>query len=253
MTTMNYPFSFDMGGAGGGGGEGNNDEYDPADELVGYMTAMGGLSDNKEEKIRLFQSVCGFNEEQAVFYLEASSWNVDMALAAAFDAQKEPEAHEYHVSAQANDNDVTRDVSAGSSFDKEWTLGNTGVQAWPQGCYVSLMSGMPHGASSVELPDSVPPGASVDFSLSFTAPLEPGSYVATWSMYLPDGTAFGDSMRVIFQVAGGSSLSFGGGGFGGGGFGGGSSSRFGGGGGAFGGNTQQGGNDEGGEGGMMLE
>lgn len=51
-----------------------------ASELVGFMTAMGGINDNKEEKLRTFQAVCGFDAERARFYLEANIWNVDVCV-----------------------------------------------------------------------------------------------------------------------------------------------------------------------------
>ncbi|KNC52193.1 uncharacterized protein AMSG_01019, partial [Thecamonas trahens ATCC 50062] len=201
---MNFPFSFDTGSSGGNGGNGGNGgEVDPADELVGFMLGMGSVSDNKEEKMRTFQSVCGFDEEQALFYLEANSWNVDLAVSSFFaNQQAAPVVIEYHLAAMATDHDQTQTVEGGEVFSKSWKLANTGTRAWPTGCYVSLHTGDPHGAQPIELPGEVPAGADVDFSLQFEAPAEPGVYTAAWRMYLPNGQPFGDYLHVKFVVRG---------------------------------------------------
>ena len=141
----------DSSGRGNGGNGGNGGEVDPADELVGFMLGMGSVSDNKEEKMRTFQSVCGFDEEQALFYLEANSWNVDLAVSSFFaNQQAAPVVIEYHLAAMATDHNQTQTVEGGEVFSKSWKLANTGTRAWPTGCYVSLHTGDPHGAQPIE-------------------------------------------------------------------------------------------------------
>jgi len=71
--------------------------------------------------------------------------------------------------------------SPGESFTKTWQLKNTGTATWTPAYTLVFMSGNQMGASmSVPLPKNVPPGETVDASVSMTAPNQAGNYFGFW-------------------------------------------------------------------------
>lgn len=85
------------------------------------------------------------------------------------------------------------EVAPGNTFVKTWRLKNSGSCTWTSNYSVVFISGNAMGAtaSSQLTSDSVAPGQMKDVSLSFKAPLEPGTYRGEWKLRNGADTVFG--------------------------------------------------------------
>lgn len=80
----------------------------------------------------------------------------------------------------------------GDTFVKTWKLRNSGTSTWGSGHSLVFVSGEQMGApASIPLSVTVPPGETVDVSVSLTAPQSPGSYFSFWALRGPAGNVFG--------------------------------------------------------------
>jgi hypothetical protein len=96
--------------------------------------------------------------------------------------------------------DGTR-FDAGQAFDKVWRLKNTGTCEWTENFALAFVSGERLGASTVQsLPNRVPPGGTVDVSVSMTAPSAPDEYTGYWRMTDVKGNDFGGKVSVQIRV-----------------------------------------------------
>jgi hypothetical protein len=84
-------------------------------------------------------------------------------------------------------------IQAGSSFVKTWRLKNIGTCTWTSSHQLIFVSGESMGApASVSMTSgSVPPGGTVDVSVSLTAPSSAGTHVGYFKLKAPDGLIFG--------------------------------------------------------------
>jgi hypothetical protein len=92
--------------------------------------------------------------------------------------------------------DVTVDddtlFNANDSFVKTWRLQNAGSCTWSTGYAVVFDSGDQMSApNSVNLPQSVAPGATIDVSVPMKAPANAGTYKGFWKMSTANGVPFG--------------------------------------------------------------
>ena len=82
-------------------------------------------------------------------------------------------------------------MTPGQSFVKTWKIKNSGTCTWNTGYkiiyagYQNMMSGQPQ-----PLPLPVSPGQEIQFSVSFVAPTQPGSYLSAWTLDNGNGTAY---------------------------------------------------------------
>ncbi len=82
--------------------------------------------------------------------------------------------------------------AAGASFEKSWTLRNTGTCTWTPEYAAVFVGGSQMGATSpVPLPKEVAPGQKVTVRVTFTAPQTPGEYRSEWRLQDAAGTQFG--------------------------------------------------------------
>lgn len=81
--------------------------------------------------------------------------------------------------------------SPGVSFVKTWRLENIGDCNWTTSFDVIWSSGDKMGATVVDMPEKVEPGETVDISVTFTSPEDPGDYRGYWLIKAADGTIFG--------------------------------------------------------------
>lgn len=91
-------------------------------------------------------------------------------------------------------------VAAGATFKKTWRLRNSGACVWTMAYTLRYISGEAMGGGAVGLPNGVPPGATVDITVSMVAPSSPGTYVSHWQMFTPAGDAFGTKPYVEIKV-----------------------------------------------------
>lgn len=79
----------------------------------------------------------------------------------------------------------------GETFTKTWRIRNVGSCTW-QEYSLQFQGGDALGSeAAVPVPGTVEPGATVDISINFKAPLAPGPYYSDWLLATPDGKVFG--------------------------------------------------------------
>lgn len=84
------------------------------------------------------------------------------------------------------------EMFAGQEFTKTWRLINSGNCKWTRLYKLVYFSQNPMGAFQEHfLPGEVLPGQAIDLSVTFFAPLAPGSYQSNWMLQDPDGNFFG--------------------------------------------------------------
>ena len=90
-------------------------------------------------------------------------------------------------------------VKLGAAFTKTWRLRNSGQCAWTTGYTLRNVGGEVMAGATLNLPNGVPPGATVDLSVAFVAPTDAGKHISRWQLFTPDGTAFGT--KPFLQIA----------------------------------------------------
>ena len=80
----------------------------------------------------------------------------------------------------------------GETFEKTWRVKNAGNTTWGTDyLFVFAKGEQMGGPQSVPLPQAVPPGQTVDITVSLTAPQRLGSYTGFWQFRTPQGQPFG--------------------------------------------------------------
>jgi len=98
-----------------------------------------------------------------------------------------------------NDADFVSDVTipdgsqekAGAAFTKTWRLKNSGQCPWTTRYSLRNVGGEIMGGATLNLPNGVPPGATVDLSVAFVAPAGACKHISRWQLFTPEGVAFG--------------------------------------------------------------
>jgi len=89
-------------------------------------------------------------------------------------------------------------------FEKIWKVKNTGDCNWPEGCHLKFIGGndklnIPLH-SKFELSKLAKQGQSVDIAVELTAPKEPGTYNAYFSLVSPKNIMFGQKLLMEVKV-----------------------------------------------------
>ena len=96
------------------------------------------------------------------------------------------------------------DFKSGDSFTKTWRLRNAGTSTWSTDYSLAFIGGAQmSGPAAVPLPNSVPPGQTVDISVDLVAPQENGTYRGFWEMRNPAGNLFEIAVWVEIDVVSG--------------------------------------------------
>ena len=82
-------------------------------------------------------------------------------------------------------------VAPGLTFTKTWRLKNIGTCTWTTSYTLVFSSGDPLSGSTVQFPNRVAPGQTVDVSVALTAPTAPGHYIGFWQFKNAAGALFG--------------------------------------------------------------
>ncbi len=88
-------------------------------------------------------------------------------------------------------------------FYKVWRIQNTGFCPWDQGYGLTIWAGPSMGAYPIYFSNGdqkVGSGGTVDLGVSMRAPVQPGDYVAHWSMIDDQGKIFGGDFTVFIKV-----------------------------------------------------
>jgi len=85
------------------------------------------------------------------------------------------------------------EIAAGSTFVKTWQLKNNGTCTWTSGYALVFYNGdaMSGPASAPITNGTVPPGSTIDISVTLIAPSTPGTYKGNWRLRNSGGALFG--------------------------------------------------------------
>jgi len=84
-------------------------------------------------------------------------------------------------------------IGAGTTFVKTWRLRNNGSCTWTSGYALVFYNGdaMSGPASAPITNGTIPPGSTIDISVSLVAPTTPGTYKGNWRLRNSGGAVFG--------------------------------------------------------------
>jgi len=93
-------------------------------------------------------------------------------------------------------------ITPSTTFVKTWRIQNTGSTTWTTDYKLIYLDGLQgsNNTLSVNVPNAVAPGDTVDISVSFTAPAANGLYTSYWKMYTATGYLFGDPFYMYINV-----------------------------------------------------
>ncbi len=86
-------------------------------------------------------------------------------------------------------------VAPGQQFDKTWRIRNSGTCAW-NGFELAFNRGEAMTATTAVPVPATAPGATVDLTVSLTAPSTPGSYTGFWRLRNANGTVYAGDLWV---------------------------------------------------------
>jgi hypothetical protein len=78
-----------------------------------------------------------------------------------------------------------------AALTKTWRLRNSGQCPWTTEYTLRNVGGEVMGGVTVNLPNAVPVGATIDVSVAFVASATAGKHISRWQLFTPDGVAFG--------------------------------------------------------------
>jgi hypothetical protein len=82
-------------------------------------------------------------------------------------------------------------IAADTPFTKTWRLQNIGFNTWTTDFTVVFVNGDRMEGEPINLPAGVPPGGTVDITITMVAPSEAGTYEGYWMLADADGKVFG--------------------------------------------------------------
>ena len=90
-------------------------------------------------------------------------------------------------------------MAPGQSFTKTWKLKNIGTTSWSN-YNLTFFDGEQMDAPASVSVKTTQPGATVDISVTMTAPKDAGNHHGSWQMTTPDGKFFGEEVVVLINV-----------------------------------------------------
>lgn len=94
-------------------------------------------------------------------------------------------------------------VKPGASVVKIWSVKNIGETTWKTSYQLAYMDGLKDAkeALNVHLANEVKPALSIQVTVNFTAPTEPGTYYSYWRLTNADRIGFGEVLSMKIVVA----------------------------------------------------
>jgi hypothetical protein len=89
---------------------------------------------------------------------------------------------------------------AGQNFEKTWEVRNDGTCPWSRGYSLRLVDGVAMGAIDRQSLPEVPPGETVQITIQFQAPTQPGTYRSAWKAFDFGNNEFGVQVYVEIIV-----------------------------------------------------
>ncbi len=94
-------------------------------------------------------------------------------------------------------------LTPGQQFTKTWRIRNTGTCTWDGGYNLAFERGTAMTANTTVGVPATAPGATVDISVTLTAPTLAGTDTSVWRLKAPNGAFFGQSVWAIIRVGSG--------------------------------------------------
>jgi hypothetical protein len=91
-------------------------------------------------------------------------------------------------------------LAPGSVIDKQWQVENNGTCNWDSSYSLRLTSEDGMGAEPEQALYPAKAGTRAFIQVSFTAPLQAGTYKSVWQAYSPLGQPFGDPISLLVEV-----------------------------------------------------
>lgn len=85
---------------------------------------------------------------------------------------------------------------AGQEFEKTWEVRNDGTCPWIRGNSLQLVDGVAMGAIDRQALPEAQPGDTVNITILFRAPAQPGTYRSAWKAHDVGGVPFGVQIYV---------------------------------------------------------
>ncbi|KAJ2950431.1 hypothetical protein O0L34_g8673 [Tuta absoluta] len=153
---------------------------------------------DRDELISQMQRLLGpsLNYNTASFFLDMSNWNLQAAICCYLDYTLPPKLPSMSLKAAQTQQTA---VTPGASFEQNWSLANTGTEAWPGSCRLVQAGGEPLGAIPFYVPP-LPAGHSTNVVLKLTAPSTPGTHKANFHLLTANGEQIGDTLWLEVTV-----------------------------------------------------
>lgn len=92
-------------------------------------------------------------------------------------------------------------IPPGGTVEKQWLVQNTGTCNWTSDYRLKLISGDALGARSEQALFPARSAAQAVLTVTFTAPLETGTYQSAWQAFDPEGAAFGQPVYLTIIIS----------------------------------------------------
>ena len=92
-------------------------------------------------------------------------------------------------------------VQPGGTVEKQWLVTNSGTCNWDSSYRMKFTGGDTLGAVAEQALYPARAGTQATLKITFTAPLEAGTYRSAWQAFAPDGSSFGDAVYMTIVVS----------------------------------------------------
>jgi hypothetical protein len=170
-------------------------EDEGSDDFDNLLSAFASIStEDHESLIRKFSQILGVTCESAVFFLEASSWNVELALNNFFSTVESSEAlfqqsagalptAQCSAELSACLSQLSQAVFAPSEFiNLPCRFRNNGTPSWPADTRLQHVEGASMDAALSTPVGPCGSGEERTVPLGLTAPSQPGVYMGSWRL-----------------------------------------------------------------------
>ena len=178
------------------------------DDLLSAFAGLGTSSN--EELVAKFAQIMQTDTNTATFFLEASNWNVELALNSYLSSMGGSSIMQQQLAMTQPPKGACQVVDPSGALQAQllpnqpfqliWNITNNGTSAWPRNVTLLHTEGPTLGGpKTAQMGGGVQPGKMLSQSLQLQAPSSPGQFASTWRLKY-DGGYFGDSIWIITNV-----------------------------------------------------
>ncbi|XP_046978714.1 protein ILRUN [Vanessa cardui] len=153
---------------------------------------------DREELIGQMQRLLGptLSYNTASFFLDMSNWNLQAAICCYLDYSLPAKLPSMSLKAAQSQESA---VGPATYFEQNWSIANTGTEAWPGSCRLIQAGGEPLEAVPVYVPP-LPPGHTTNVSMKLLAPSVAGVHRGYFHLVTDKGEQIGDTLWVEITV-----------------------------------------------------